>query len=63
MGEAILVNLLAVLLLTAIVAFPVLVVAYAVAEHAKNRWRYSMRALLIITTLFAALPGIIYSLK
>jgi hypothetical protein len=63
MGEVILANLLAVIVLTAIVTLPALIVAYAVAELSKNRWRYSLRALLIITTLTAALLGLIYSLK
>ena len=61
MGTAVLANLLAVVLLVAIVAFPVLIVAYAVAELAKNRWRFSLRALLIVTTQIAALPSILYS--
>jgi hypothetical protein len=63
MDQTILVDVLELVLLSAIVTFPMLIVAYAFAELSNNRWRYSLRTLLIITTLLATLLGVIYSLR
>jgi hypothetical protein len=63
MDQIFLVDLFKLVLLSAIVTFPMLIVAYAFAQLSKNRWRYSLRTLLIITTLLAALLGVSCSLQ